>query len=283
MQIAILADIHSNFEALCVCVEAAQRRGVRDFLFLGDYLGDLAEPQKTMRFLYDLRRRCACEFIRGNKENYWIDRRKAPDTRWEKGRSATGMLWYNYAQLTDADIDFFESLPIARTVRCGSLPAFTVCHGSPFKVGESMRPDYPYIDELTARLATELTVCGHFHRQTSYTRNGRRVINPGSVGVPLGSSGKAQFLILRECDGCWTPEFFSVPYDVEKAIDGMKAARLDEIAPGWYKITAHLLRTGEDSHAAAIRRVSDLYFEATGIRTWQDIPEEYWEKVTAQW
>ena len=47
VKIAVMADIHSNYGAFKVCVEDAINRGVEEFIFLGDYLGDMAQPQKT--------------------------------------------------------------------------------------------------------------------------------------------------------------------------------------------------------------------------------------------
>ena len=72
MEIAVLSDIHGNYVALERCVRYALERGIETFLFLGDYLGDLAYPQKTMQFLYSLKETYSCSFIKGNKEDYWL-------------------------------------------------------------------------------------------------------------------------------------------------------------------------------------------------------------------
>ena len=44
MRIAVMADIHSNHIALEKCIEEAKRKGAEEFLFLGDYIGELAHP-----------------------------------------------------------------------------------------------------------------------------------------------------------------------------------------------------------------------------------------------
>ena len=72
MRIAVMADIHSNHIALETCFAQAQRRHAEEFIFLGDYLGDLAYPQKTLEFLGGIKKQYPCTFIRGNKEDYWI-------------------------------------------------------------------------------------------------------------------------------------------------------------------------------------------------------------------
>ena len=44
MRTALLADIHSNLEALEACLAHARRRGVERFAFLGDLVGYGADP-----------------------------------------------------------------------------------------------------------------------------------------------------------------------------------------------------------------------------------------------
>lgn len=55
MNIAVLSDIHGNYVALERCVRFALDRGIKQFLFLGDYLGELAFPQRTMEIIYSLK------------------------------------------------------------------------------------------------------------------------------------------------------------------------------------------------------------------------------------
>lgn len=280
-QIAILADIHSNFEAFRTCIEEAEKRNIHHYIFLGDYLGDLACPQKTLKLMRELKNKYKCIFIRGNKEEYWINHRKNKDEIWESGKSGSGMLCYNYENLTEKDIDFFEKMPISQLTNTAGCPPFTVCHGSPFRVNESLRYDFDYIDELTKKLPTQLTVCGHSHIRADYTRNGKRVINPGSVGVSLRTDGgKALFMILHGSEEGWSPEFLSLEYDVEKAIEDMDREKLYLKAPCWYKITKHIIKEGgDDSFVAVLTRANKIYFEETGISIWQDIPERCWEKA----
>ena len=73
MKIAVLADIHGNHIALEACIDEAKKYGAEEYLFLGDYLGELAYPEKTMNILDQMKKEFPCTFIRGNKENYWID------------------------------------------------------------------------------------------------------------------------------------------------------------------------------------------------------------------
>ena len=60
-----------------------------------------------------------------------------------------------------------------------------------------MREDYGYIDEIMKDIPTDLVICGHFHIQTDYIRMGKRIINPGAIGVYLHKNGKACYMILH--------------------------------------------------------------------------------------
>lgn len=72
MDIAVLSDIHGNYVALERCLEYAFPRNINTFIFLGDYIGELAYPERTMKILYDLSIDYKCYFIKGNKDEYWL-------------------------------------------------------------------------------------------------------------------------------------------------------------------------------------------------------------------
>ena len=279
MKIAVLADIHSNFEALRTCVQYALERKADSFIFLGDYLGELAFPQRTMEYLYRLKDFCPCVFIRGNKEDYWLKHRSAGEGDWRKNDSATGSLYYTYNELTEKDFDFFDSMKIAEVMRFDGREPFTVCHGSPRRVNEGLHPDKANTAEIMELSSTRLILCGHTHTRRKIEYKGKTVINPGSVGMPLGSGGKAQFMILHGEQEGWKEEFVSLSYDAEKEIENLYGAGLDRLAPYWCKTTIHRLRVGKYSHLHILKKAMELCREGEGECNWPHIPEKYWEKA----
>lgn len=278
MRIAVLADIHSNHIALDTCVKEANERDAEEFIFLGDYIGELAYPQKTIKSLRRIKDSIPCIFIRGNKEDYWINRKngKYGNWNWKDGNSGSGMLKYAYDRLEERDIEWFEQMPISRRMKYPELPEFVICHGSPWRANEDMREDYDYIDELTKKLETELTICGHFHIQCQYVRHAKRIVNPGSVGVPLFCDGEAQFMLLEGIDGQWNTEFISLAYDVERAIHEMDEEELSVQAPGWYRATKAVLKGKRISQAMVLAKACEYFERYTGKSDWKNIPEEYW-------
>ena len=207
-----------------------------------------------------------CIFIRGNKEDYWLEHRENGDIycKWKDNDSTTGMLLYAYNNLTEKDLEFYESMPIVQKVEFEGYPAFTICHGSPYRINEKMIPDTDRIREIMDGIDTDLIICGHTHIQNKFEYNGKVSLNTGALGVPLYSDGKSQFLILRGDYKGWEGEFISLEYDVENVIKDMEDAELDVRAPYWTYVTKHLLREGKVSHGAVLGRAMALCREECG-------------------
>lgn len=278
MRIAVLSDIHGNYVALERCVRFALDRGIKQFLFLGDYLGELAFPQRTMEIIYSLKEKYRCWFIRGNKEDYWLNY----DNTWKEYDSTTGALYYTYHCLMERDLTFFKMLKISENIVLPGYPAITVCHGSPRKANEKMLPNNERTFSVIEENASDYIVCGHTHVQNAMEHGGKKVWNPGSVGVSLHGKGKAQFQILEGRDFVWNAEFISLDYDVERVINDLHQSGLYKKAPGWCGVTAHLLKTGEVSHGSVLGRAMDLCAQEEGDCRWPDIPEKYWRRAIGE-
>lgn len=281
MKIAIIADIHGNYIAFDKCVDYALKKGITEFIFLGDYIGELAYPQRTMERIYALREKYNCTFIRGNKEDYWLDYQGMEESErfWKDNDSTTGMLLYAYNHLTDRDLSFFKTMPIvARLVYAGYKP-FTICHGSPYRVNEKMVIGSDRTHGILEESDTDLIICGHTHRQGKSEHKGKCALNPGSLGVPLGSDGRAQFMLLESTEAGWQEEFVSLEYDVDAVISDMEEEKLFWHAPSWSRSTERLLRDGRVSNGSVLNRAMELCREAEGNCNWPDIPEKYWEQA----
>lgn len=282
MDIAVLSDIHGNYIALERCLEYSFSRGINRFFFLGDYIGELAYPERTMQILYDLSNRYQCNFIKGNKEEYWLNYRAGGEQGWKDNNSTTGALLYAYKSLTERDLDFFAQMQPAQEITIDKMPAITICHGSPFKVNEKMLPDNARTIEIMNNVTSSVILCGHTHVQRKIVHNKKCVLNPGAVGIPLHSEGKAQFLILHRNDGMWSEEFVSLEYDTERVIRDLHEANLYEHAPYWTLITEYVLHKGLISHGDILPIAMKLCREETGVCVWPDIPDKYWEKAVAE-
>lgn len=276
MDIAVLSDIHGNHAAFRACLDYAFSHHIDTFIFLGDYLGEFAYPQKTMEMLYKLQQHYTCYFVKGNKEDYWLNRYYDRNCDWKDGNHTVGAMLYCYANLTKRDIDFFEALSPSLRLDLEGLPTLLACHGSPRKNTEKMLHNTPNTYQIMDSCDCPYILCGHTHLRGITEYNGKKAINPGAVGVPMYSDGKTQFMILHADHGSWSHTFITLEYDREQALSELKTSGLTDCAPYWTQITEHLIRTGKVSHGEIITRAMELCVAENGSGSWSAIPDKFW-------
>ena len=276
--LAVIGDIHSNHTALETCIRHALAQGADEFLFLGDYISDCPFPQKTMQIIYEMRRRFPCHFIRGNREDYMLRHRANPAERWTFS-SASGNLLYTYENLTDEDLDFFAGLEIQGVYHREGYPPFRYCHGSPASSNELLIPKNEHTAVCMAALDTELLVSGHTHIQEGRTYGNKRLLHPGSAGLPWYYGGKTQYMMLHGTELGWEEDFYQLPYDVETVKKEFETSGIYEKAHFWAKLAVHTLETGEDYSTSCLQLAMQLCEEAEGSVRWPDIDEQYWQQA----
>lgn len=278
MKLAVMGDIHSNHIALEACINHALDRKVDEFLFLGDYISDCPYPQKTMQIIYEMQRKYICYFIRGNREDYMLDHRKNPQERWTYS-SASGNLLYTYENLSKEDLDFYEKLDIQEIYEKERYAAFRYCHGSLTSSKELLLPDNPNMEKFMNDMDVDLLISGHTHIQESKIYGKKKIIHPGSIGLPWYYNGKSQYMILNSSDNYfgWEEEFIQLEYDVGRVKEEFETSGLFQKAPYWAKLAVHTLETGEDYSTPCLQLAMSLCKEKEGIVKWPDIPEKYWE------
>lgn len=279
MKVAVLSDIHGNYTAFQTCVDYALAQDIRIFFFLGDYVAEFPYPQRTMGMLYDMQDKYECYFIRGNKEDYWLNRKIDPDCIWKDGNHTVGAMKYTYENQTDRDLEFYKTLSICREVVLEGAAPIMLMHGSTERNNQKMLPE----DEETKRIMEECNcryiLCGHTHGQMTIEHAGKMLWNPGAVGVPKHSDGKTQFMILHQRDMEWEPEFVSLEYDKEQILKELQECGLEQMAPYWTQITRHLLQTGEVTHADSLGHAMSMEMTENGSSTWYNVADKYWIKT----
>lgn len=286
MEIAVLADIHSNYVALETCMAYALGRGIKSFLFLGDYIGEFAYPERTMALLREYAAKYDCMFIRGNKEEYWLEYRREGERGWEEYSSTTGALYYAYRHLTQEDLCFFEELPYAAKLQYAEAPTLIACHGSLTGVRGNMLPGNDETKKALESTDVDYILYGHTHIQGKTVHKGKVAINPGAVGVPLRAQGKTQFAILHGEREGWSEELVSLEYDRERVVRELAEAGLTQRAPYWCKITELLMHNRlpeEVAHMRILQKAMLLCEKENGVCVWPDIPEHCWEAALKEY
>ncbi|MDP2821081.1 MAG: metallophosphoesterase family protein [Sulfuritalea sp.] len=236
MKIAVLADIHSNLEALQACLAHAEREGATMHVFLGDLVGYGADPVACLGRLADHAGKGAL-LVRGNHDEAALG--GLCENMNFVAREAT---YWTRAQLSSTERAFLAALPF--TVRRDDL--FFV-HASADVPGKW--------DYITSTLQAErcmdasraaVTFAGHVHHQALFFSAGSGVSGfqpvpgvpiplagrrrwlaiAGSVGQPRDGNNAAAYALYDEEERMLT--FFRVPYDHITAARKIIAAGLPE-------------------------------------------------------
>jgi len=220
MRFAAIADVHGNYLALEAVIADIRVQGIKDIVNLGDMVSGPLDARRTM----DVLKALDAVHVLGNHDRYLIDR---PDERmgsWERDI---------YTQLDASDLDWLRAVPPTRLFR----DSVFLCHATPASdevywletalaggnVGMSLLET---IEKAATGIAQSLILCAHTHiARAVKLRDGRMVVNPGSVGLPgyranhpvphvvEAGTPDARYAILEQRDGDWRVTFRHVPYD----------------------------------------------------------------------
>lgn len=275
MKLALLSDIHGNYVALEECFKFIDNHHFDGIAFLGDYITDCPYPQRTIRLVKAVMGRYATWSIRGNRDSSMIDHKKHPD-EW-KYDSQSGNLLNTYAELQADDILFFENMPISDMVRLPNCKPFFICHGSPDHVREMLLPNAENSREWLRKIEADYLFCGHTHKPFVYEYNGKKLVNCGSVGLPINGQTKAQFTQIEFTDGEWEISLISLPYDIDKLLEDFNTSGIYEKYHWWAKAVAKCLQTGIDYPLHILNRVTEIandYNEPLNEQHWQQAAKE---------
>lgn len=243
MKVAVLSDIHSNYYAFKACYEDAVNCGAEMFIFLGDYVSDLSEPQRTMNLVYEIQSKYPTICLRGNREGYMLDC-ESGRSHFARG-SKSGSLLYTYEHLRKKDLEFIRGLKISDIIEVEGV-RIEIAHAA-------MDNDRFYFDnndghtaDIFPQMKCDYLLTGHSHKQYIQQNAGRTIINPGSVGIPQDGTRNPQYALLDVADGTVSCEFREVPYDMTDAIHSQFASGLVDYAKYWAIGILYDIITGEE-------------------------------------
>ena len=278
MKVAVLSDIHSNYYAFKACYEDAIKCGAGMFIFLGDDVSDLSEPQRTMDLVYEIRSKYPTVCLRGNREGYMLD---CEDGRSNFTRgSKSGSLLFTYEHLRKKDLEFIRGLIIADTIEIEGV-RIEIAHAA-------MDNDRYYFDgndghtaDIFPQMKCDYLLTGHSHKQYIKQNAEKTIINPGSVGIPQDGTRNPKYALLDVLGGTVSCQFREVPYDMTDAIHAQFVSGLVDYARYWAIGILYDIITGEECVLKLLETV-----EKTGDfaneETWRAAATELGMKLTEQ-
>ena len=212
MKIAVISDIHGNYDALVAVLEKAKTEGVEHLLVLGDIVGYYYHPDKILNALSEW----SFDIIKGNHE-YILEDLIANPSLEESIRLKYGSGHQDAIdKLSSQQLDFLRDLPETKSVQFDAI-SMLMSHGSPWSNDFYIYPDCDNdIIEKCDSSAHDFVLIGHSHYAFAIKNENSILINPGSVGQSRQTGGKASWCIINTENGCF--QMLSTDYNTEKLI-----------------------------------------------------------------
>ena len=245
-RLAVLSDIHGNLLALEAVLADIAARGASDATWvLGDLVAFCPWPSET---LARLRALPDVAFLQGNTDRYLVTGRRpvalvrSPDD-WASmpetlaGRDAN--FRWTVERLSYADYEFLRDLPPRLEMDVPGYGGVLAVHATPVDDETNLYPGTPDGEVLgyLAGLNARLVLYGHTHRPVDRTVGGVRLVNDGSVGLPLDDDPRPAYALLDFEGGECSVTIRRVDYDAEVVIAELE--RVGHPARAWL---VHILR-----------------------------------------
>ena len=212
MKIAVISDIHGNYDALVEVLKKAKKEKVEHLLVLGDIVGYYYHPDKILNLLSDW----SFDMIKGNHENILEDLIANPSlgetTRLKYGSG------HNEAinKLTNQQLGFLSSLPETKSVQFDEV-SILMCHGSPWSNDFYIYPDCENETLLKCDSKEhDFVLIGHSHYAFAIKNANSILINPGSIGQSRQTGGMAGWAIINTINRCF--QLLTTEYNVENLV-----------------------------------------------------------------
>jgi diadenosine tetraphosphatase ApaH/serine/threonine PP2A family protein phosphatase len=237
MRIALLADVHSNLEALLACLADARARGADAYAFLGDLVGYGADPCAVLDVVATHVAQGAIA-VRGNHDEAALTGNSE-----SMNQAAAEAIAWTRPRLSRRHLELLDALPL--TVRRDDALYVHASASSPKEWAYVTGP-VEAAHSLAAARATYV-FCGHVHEPTLYFLGaagrplpfepvpGVAIPVParrqwlaiaGAVGQPRSGLPSARYAIMDRDAASIT--FLKVAYDWRTAAAKVRAAGLAE-------------------------------------------------------
>lgn len=235
MRFAVISDVHGNALALDAVLADIAGQGVDATLCLGDHVSGPLDPAGSAARLMDL----TGPVIRGNHDRWVAQGRRDV-------RDLDPVDHFARAQLTADQHLWLANLPATEVFN----REIFLCHGTPASDNEpwidgwyhdrrTHLPDEASVAAQAEGLDYPILLCGHTHtaRQVRL-RDGRQIVNPGSVGLQLvHGSPDARYAIIERRNGRWLIDLRVVEYDhhaaARQALANGFTTWQDALTTGW--------------------------------------------------
>lgn len=210
-KVAFISDIHSNLPALEATLSDIESKGIDEIYCLGDIIGYHSFTNDVIKMLKDR----GVISIMGNHDKVIAD--KDFDRELDKNFVMT----WNCNELTDENREYLKSLPETLILHFERV-SVQIVHGSPNSIEEYIREGSEEADYFIENMDTDVLISGHTHIPYITEKDGKYLLNTGSVGKPKIGKPQASYLVLGFNIGEVEPEMVFIDYSVEIITDHLR-------------------------------------------------------------
>jgi predicted phosphodiesterase len=216
-RVAALYDIHGNAPALEAVLAEVRALGVDRVVVGGDVaLGPM--PIECLALLRSLD--VPVDFLAGNCDTAVVAQHTGTNLEAISAHARVAVAWLA-DELPPADIAWFATWPLTVRLAIDGLGDVLFCHATPRnnpEVFTKLTPEAP-LRPIFEDTGADVVVCGHTHMQFDRTIGKVRVVNSGSIGMPIGEAS-AHWLLLGP-----GVQFRRTSYDLAAAAARIAATR----------------------------------------------------------
>ena len=229
MKILVLADVHSNWQALSA---VARNETFDACVIAGDLVDYGVQPAECIAWARDNHAIC----IRGNH-----DHAVAQHVPVKRGSGFKKLAAFarplHWDTLNATDMTWLARVPVSRYVTIGDN-SFYLVHGTPRDPLDEYLTNNAEAWKLRMQDMSADYVCvGHTHLPIRVDLDGMTIINPGSVGQPRDGDPRASYVVIE--DG--RIKLRRIPYDIDENLKRLRErGPSDEV----YAIAESVLTTG---------------------------------------
>jgi putative phosphoesterase len=213
MRIALISDIHGNYDALKAVLKEIKKLKIDKIYCLGDIVNYYYEPHKCINFL----KKRKIQSIQGNHENILFNALKNKKKSIYYSKIYGNSININIKKLNHKHIFFLKKLKKKLTIKIKNLKII-LAHGSPWSTNAYIyRNVKNKIRNNLAKYKADYIFLGHTHIPMNIKINKKtRIINPGSVGQPRNNCNNACWAVFDTSNS--KIEFIETKYDKKKLI-----------------------------------------------------------------
>jgi putative phosphoesterase len=216
MRIAIISDIHSNYDALKAALKDIKKLKIKKIYCLGDIVNYYYEPHKCINIL----KKEKIKSIKGNHETILFKTLKNEKKKIYYSKKYGRSININLQKLKSEHVIFLKKLKKILTIKIAKLKII-FAHGAPWCENTYIYPNFKNkIKKNLAKYKADYIFLGHTHIPMNVKINRKTsVVNPGSIGQPRNQCNNACWAMFNLTNG--QINFMQTKYNKKKLIQNI--------------------------------------------------------------